>query len=935
MAKYELDFDELMHYGTKYHSGRYPYGSGEDPYQHDGGFRGYIKAMKAKGLTDKDIAEGLGMSITELRNRASVERMEQRNLKVSKVMELHDKGMNPTEIGREMGLNESTVRSLLNPQLNDRANKAKATAEMIKKEVDQYGTTSVSSGVAQRLGISDDKLKKALYLLEAEGYSVQNAPVKQVGTGKTTNIKVICPPGQSWAETMKKINNEGGFHVIEDPYTEDGGRTWENIEPPKSISSKRVLVRYGDEGGKDKDGLIEIRPNVEDLDMGTNQYAQVRIAVDDDFYMKGMAIYNPDLPKGVDIVYNSNKPKGSPKEKVFKKLKDDPNNPFGATIKSNEYNDEGQLVREVGQRHYIDKNGKKQLSAINIINEEGDWGNWKKRLASQMLAKQSPQLAKRQLGLQLDKKNREFEEINALTNTAIQEKLLLSFADDCDSMAVHLKAAALPGQQSHVIIPFNDLSPEEIYAPNYKQGEIVSLIRYPHGGVFEMPTLKVNNRGKHAEEARKLLGNAPDAVGINAEVARQLSGADFDGDTVLVIPNPNGTLLKDRKSIGKNKALDELRDFDTDMYARDKFPEGKNNWIPVEESTFHEQRQMGVVSNLIMDMTLKGAPIEDIVKATKHSMVIIDATKHDLNWKQSEKDNDISELKLKYQGKRQGGASTLITKAKKEYDVPERKQFYKSYIDKETGEIDWSHKNKNGEYDRLTNRKKKIKDPITGEYRMTDKPAMQKSTYMAEHKDAMELSSGLTMENIYAEYANSLKQMARDARKKAVHLENMKYNKEAAKAYAPEVASILNKLNDALKNKPLEQKAQVLANYKLRMWKKDNPNAEFEDIKKHSGNFLKEARQRMGSAKHRIKLTPKEWEAIQAGAITQNRFLQILNNTDLDLIKEYATPRNYVSKLSKAEISYAKSLLAGGRYTQAEIAELLGVSVSTLNRAIE
>lgn len=929
MNEYELDKDELMHYGTKYHSGRYPYGSGEDPYQHDGGFRGYIKAMKEKGLSETDIAKGLNMSSTELRQRASIERMEERNLKVSKVMELHDKGLTPTQIGRELGCNESTIRSYLNPQLDERNNVAITTAKKLKEEVDKYGTTSVSAGVPERLGISDLKLKSALILLERQGYLVQNVPVKQIGTGKKTVMQVIVPPGQEWKDTMHKINNFGDIHIIDDTYTEDGGRTWENIEPPKSISSKRVLVRYGDEGGSDKDGLIEIRPNVEDLDMGRNQYSQVRIAVDGTHYMKGMAIYNPNIPKGYDIVYNSNKPKGSSKDKVFKPLKEDPNNPFGATIKSNEYNDAGELVREVGQRHYIDKNGKKQLSAINIMTEEGDWSHWKKRLASQMLAKQRPELAQRQLGLAYDKKRREFEDINALTNTAIKEKMLMTFADECDSMSVHLKAAALPGQQSHVLIPFTDLKPDEVYAPNYKQGEIVSLVRFPHEGTFQMPTLRVNNRGKSAAEARALLGNAPDAIGINKQVANQLSGADFDGDTVLVIPNPNGKLLESMPP------LKGLKDFDTDMYARDKFPEGKNNWTPVKDTTFNEQMEMGKISNLIMDMTLKGAKPDELARATRHSMTIIDAKKHDLNWKQSEKDNDIAELRLRYQGKKQGGASTLITKAKKETSVPERKQLYKTYINKDTGEIDWYHKNEAGEYDRLTNRKVKRKDKKTGEYVLTDKNAMQKSTMMKEEKDAHNLSSGTKMEEIYADYANSMKAMANEARKEAVNLGNMKYNKEAAKAYAPEVSSILNKLNDALKNKPLEQKAQILANYKLRMWKNENPTAEFEDIKKHSGNFLKEARQRMGSAKHRIKLTPKEWEAIQAGAITHNRFMQILQNTDIDEIKEYATPREYVSKLSKNEIAYAKNLLSQGRYNQAEIADLLGVSVSTLMRAVE
>jgi len=98
----------------------------------------------------------------------------------------------------------------------------------------------------------------------------------------------------------------------------------------------------------------------------------------------------------------------------------------------------------------------------------------------------------------------------------------------------------------------------------------------------------------------------------------------------------------------------------TDMYARDKFPEGKNNWTPVKDTSFNEQMQMGMISNLIMDMTLKGASPDELARATRHSMTIIDAKKHDLNWKQSEKDNNIQELRLRYQGKKQGDVEAFI-----------------------------------------------------------------------------------------------------------------------------------------------------------------------------------------------------------------------------------------------------------------------------------
>lgn len=931
MNELELDSDILSHYGTKYHSGRYPYGSGDNPYQHDGGLKGYIKEMRESGFSDEEIAKGMNMTIKEMKLRLSVENMEERNLNYEKVLELTEKGYNTSEIARIMGKNESSIRSLKNEAINYKNNISLKTAEMLKKEVDNHGTTLIGKGTSNRLNITDNKLEVALILLEREGYTVQNIPVKQIGTNKKTIARCLVPPGQEWKDTIKNIQD---IHVINDTYSEDGGRTWEHIEPPKSISSSRILVRTAEEGGKDKDGLIEIRPGVEDLDMGKNQYAQVRIAVDDKYYMKGMAIYNPDLPKGVDIVYNSNKSKDAGEEKWFKPLKDDPNNPFGSTIKDNEYDDEGNLVREVGQRHYIDKDGKKQLSAINIVNEEGDWSKWKKRLAAQMLSKQDPKLAEKQLRLAYDKKVREFEEINALTNPVIKKKLLQSFADECESSAVHLKAAALPGQASHVIIPFPEMKDNEIYAPGYKNGTVVSLIRFPHEGIYQIPTLVVNNNNP---EAVKILGNARDAVGINHKVAEQLSGADFDGDSVLVIPNPNGKMIKHRP------VLEELKDFDTNQYSREAFPPDQRNWKTVkEDKSFNEQIQMGMVSNLIMDMTLKGATDEELARATKHSMVIIDSEKHDLNWRQSEIDNGIKELKQRYQDG--GGTSTLITRAKSPVYINKRADFYENMIDPKTGEIHWKEKMIKS-VDPVTGEVTyryptvKRKNEKTGEYIDTGKRKQTKITKMektlSEGKSAHELSSGTDMEEVYADFADDIHQLANKARLTMINTPNMEYNKSANIQYAKEVESINKKLNDALKNHPLEMKAQILANSRMKMWKEEHPDADYADIKKHSALMLTEARQRMGSAKHRIKLTPEEWEAIQSGAITTNKFREVLNNTDLDDIKQYATPHDYVPKLSKSEIAYARSLMESNNYRTSEIAELLGVSTSTLYKALE
>ena len=174
---------------------------------------------------------------------------------------------------------------------------------------------------------------------------------------------------------------------------------------------------------------------------------------------------------------------------------------------------------------------------------------------------------KKQLKLAIADKEAEYDEICSLTNPTVKKTLLQSFADDCDSAAVHLKAAALPGQKYHVIIPVNSLKDNEIYAPNYENGTQLALIRYPHGGTFEIPICTVNN--KHAA-ARKLLGtDIVDAVGINSKVAERLSGADFDGDTVMCIPtNDKAGKVK----ITSTQALKGLEGFDPK--EKYKIPDG-------------------------------------------------------------------------------------------------------------------------------------------------------------------------------------------------------------------------------------------------------------------------------------------------------------------------------------------------------------------------
>lgn len=985
-----MNDDYLMHYGVGWDenppgrgSGRYPHGSGENPNQHEGGIRGAVKQLKKAGWTEKEIAEEWGYSIQQLRDLQSIEKARERNIKHDKVLELYNKGKSPTEIGKALGVSESSVRSLLDPIKHERNNIALSTANMLKEEIKKNGMTDIGQGMANRLGISDTRLQVAIRYLELEGYHPWNIPISQNGTAKKTQMKVLAPPEMSWSDAVKAKDK---VNIVNDPYTEDGGRTWENLEKPMPISASRIYVRHKEEGGEDRDGLIEIRRGVEDLDIGHHGYAQVRIAVsqkdnpknwkDGTNYMKGVAIYSDDIPDGYDVIYNSNKSQEAPFDKVFKPYQKNEkkeinwDNPFGANIKSNQYDDEGNLIREVGQKHYTGSDGKKHLSSINIVNEAGDWQNWSKRLSSQFLSKQRPELAERQLNLAYESKKRELNDIMALENDEIKMKLLDSFADDCDSAAVHLKAAPLPGQQSHVIVPVPQLKDYEVYAPNYKNGEIVSLVRHPHGGIFEIPTLVVNNNNP---SAKKLLGNAPDAIGINHNVAAQLSGADFDGDTVLVLPNPNRNLIR------STPGLEGLKDFETKIFAKpkDAIPTGpKKRADGTAGDGFNEQLEMGKVSNLITDMTLGGATESELARAIKHSMVVIDAEKHNLDWRKSEKDFNINQLRKQYQP--EGGVGTLISRAKSEVRVPERADFYLSMVDPKTGEIHWRYKNRyKKEFDPKTNKyvvpdeqfmsdlknhleNKGIKvDKITSSsvktvpnndktikiiqdftdgYKKTHGKtynlAMDKSTRMAEAKDAFELSSGTKMEAKYANYANSMKALGNEARKLRVNLKGTTYDKDAKEKYKNEVASLMSKMNEAMKHKPLERKVQALADVKIKLLMDENPQFDKQDRKKHRARIVKECRQRMGTQKYRIQPTQEEWNAISAGALSSSKIRELFSLMDVDVVREYATPKDYTSKLSKGEIAYAKALMNSGNYTTQEIAENLGVSVSTLYKAV-
>lgn len=975
----------LMHYGMPRRSGRYPWGSGDNPYQHGEDFLGRVEQMRKDGFTytdekgktwtgDTAIAKSMGLSTTQFRTEIGLANGERRMYMVARAKSLKADGKGATEIGREMGISESTVRSLLNSNSEAKMMAAKNTANMIRAEIDKKGMIDVGKGVELELGVSKEMLDKALYILEREGYPVYSGRVEQVtNRGHHTTQKVICPPGTE----HKEIYNYDQVHTLKDYVSHDGGETYQRkFTYPESLDSNRLMIRYKEDGGIDKDGIVELRRGVKDLSLGESRYSQVRIMVDGKKYIKGMAVYSDDMPDGVDVIFNTNKSKSVAKMDVLKNIKDDPDNPFGSLIKDA---DQG------GQYWYDPKTGKRvssstpgaKLGLINKRADEGDWSDWQDALPSQFLAKQSLPMAKKQLNLAKADKLAEYEEICSITNPTVKKYWLNKFADECDSAAVHLKAAALPGQKYHVIIPITSMKDTEVYAPNYENGTKLALIRYPHGGTFEIPILTVNNK---QPTAKKLLGtDITDAVGINARVAERLSGADFDGDTVMCIPTHDP---KGRVKITSTPALKGLEGFD----PKTAYPERQG--MKYMKNT---QTEMGKISNLITDMTLAGASEDELARAVRHSMVVIDAEKHKLDYKQSEIDNNISALKKQYQRRvdpdgtvRYGGASTILSRAKGELSVdkrqgspivnikgsknydpskPEGSLIYKTaddlyYPDRKYDKatktvtlrtVDGKKVSYSVEDEKAVRKYEPIekKDPETGVSTFTNrdgsviyrtKTRQQQSTRMAETDDAYSLVSPAKhpMELLYADYANSMKSLANQARKEMMATGNLTYSKTAKATYQKEVDSLMAKLNNAELNRVKERAAQRQANYEVELKRQANPDMKNEDVRKASQQAMSRARADVGSVSRRdrsIKITDREWEAIQAGAISENRLKKILDNADPDELRQRSTPKSY-SGLSTAQVSRAKAL-AASNYTLSEIATKLGVSPSTVSKYLK
>lgn len=310
------------------------------------------------------------------------------------------------------------------------------------------------------------------------------------------------------------------------------------------------------------------------------------------------------------------------------------------------------------------------------------------------------------------------------------------------------------------------------------------------------------------------------------------------------------------------------------------------------------QIEMGKISNLITDMTLKGAPTEDITKAVRHSMVVIDAAKHKLDYKRSEIENDIPTLRKRWQGytdpetgKEKGGASTLLSRRKQTVDVPERQG--SGRIDRETGEVVYKESGRT------------YIDPKTGK----TVQATTKIKLLEKTKDVRTLSSGTVQEDAYADYANRMKALANQARLEYLDTPTLVRNASAAKTYAPEVARLTSALKTAQLNAPKEREAQRIANAQVKAKVQANNVTDKDEISKIRRAAISDARVSTGASGKgtRITISDGEWEAIQAGAISDTTLKEILRYSDPDVVRERATPRAS-TQLSEARVNRIKAM---------------------------
>lgn len=1058
--------DFIAHVGTPQNfdndphgSGRYRQGSGERPHQHDWDLMARIDKIKATnpGIKPAEIAAQLGYYSTDRYGHIKYDKktgepigsvvhlnavtsLATNHIKQDEYWQIkqYDNSIDPdtgkhytdTKIAKLMGLaGESSVRNKRKTGEKGNINRFEEIADRLQAEIDSKGVIDISKGVENYLDCSQADVRAAREILADRGYQFQSVVVPQISNANfETTVSCMCAPGTDTKRLFKNLDQIKQISEVEKTYDHDidSAMTDKGANISPQVSLDRIKIIYGDEGGVEKDGLIEIKAVRDengklvaanpDLSLGNARYAQIRIAVEGNRYIKGMAVYTEGLEN--DIVVNSNKASKKGVDGALKQMERNKDgtiadNPFGASTVNAQT-----VMRDRFGKPILDADGNQIKSAINFVGAdkndahiEGRWGQWSKNLPAQFLTDLPYNVIKKQLKLQAQIYEENLKEIQSLNNPTVKKNLLIDYGDQLDSASCELKGAPIGGQKTRVLLPMPSLKDNECYCPGLDNGTTVALARFPHQGRWEIPILKVNNNNP---EGRAMIGDGADAIGLNHHNHGVLSGADSDGDTCIVIPmtkknkatgefdkavevynmpSPEGKMY-----IGNNKDTDyvnvRISEFDTSAaYGLDnpRFANmyrtkiDKNTGKEVKEPTYKyfktesaKGKEMGVISNLLQDMRLKGCTdIDELIRADMYSMVVIDAKKHKLNYEQAKADYGIDELVNKYQRKivngveKVGGASTLITQASSPSNQNLRavwKGTEKGAIDPETGKKIFKApfkttevKATGPEFVRVPGSNRYLKDaegnkiqatwtgkvvqnedgsysyePGTGKgkwvYKEQDRKENIPKMQLTDDAHTLLSSKPNKIELLYADYANHCKALANQARKLSLQEKAIEYNPEANKKYATEVKELNEALINAKKNAPRERAAQILATSEYHaILNAKGSEMDNEDKRKLKGQCLSSARKRCNANKDRVQFTEKQWEAINAGAIKKTTLDDLLKNADKDNYMQLALPKQ--SRISDSKKASILNLYAAG-WSYEQIAEREGISTGSVSNII-
>ena len=213
---------------------------------------------------------------------------------------------------------------------------------------------------------------------------------------------------------------------------------------------------------------------------------------------------------------------------------------------------------------------------------------------------------------------------------------------------------------------------------------------------------------------------------------------------------------------------------------------------------------------------------------------------------------------------------------------------------------------------------------------------------MADTSDAYTLitGEGHDMEKLGADYANTMKALANEARREARSTVTTKVNAQARQVYAKEVAELKADIVREKTNKPKERSAQAMSNGIVAAKLKEHPEwrEDKDKVKKMKNQTLTECRRRAGANKKNVyvELNERKIEAMNAGALSSSNITKVINNCDKDKFKKLAMPRstNALSKVDQLKIQHLIEASKGKKngYTIDEIAKLVGCSASTVKK---